>query len=380
MGPLAGIVIIEIASIGPGPMCAMLLADLGADVIRVDRIDPSDLGVPVPRRYDVMARRRRSIALDLRKPGAADVVLRLLETADGLIEGFRPGVMERLGIGPTPCLACNPRLVYGRMTGFGQTGPLAGMAGHDINYIALNGTLNAIGRAGERPVPPLNLVGDYGGGALYLALGMVAGLLNAQRGGRGDVIDAAMVDGAASLMTTFAGLRAMGSWSDERGVNILDGGAPWYDTYTTQDGLFMAVGAIEPKFFRELARLMGLDHTDIERQHDRAHWPTLRAKMTALFLTRTRTDWTAIFEGTDACVTPVLSLAEAPAHPHLAARATFETNDGVTAPAAAPRFTHASVPPYRAAPERGAQTMEILRNCGYSESQINDLRDAAMIA
>ncbi len=373
MGPLTGVKIIEIASIGPGPMCCMLLADLGAEVICVDRPDGQDIGLPIPRSKDFVARGRKSIALDLKKPETVEVLLRLVADADALIEGFRPGVAERLGFGPSACHAVNPRLVFGRMTGYGQSGPMAERAGHDLNYIALAGPLAAIGRAGEKPVPPLNLVGDYGGGALYLALGVLAGVLNARASGQGDVVDAAMVDGAASLMTMFCSLSAAGLWTSARGANLLDTGAPWYDVYETADGEFFAVGAIEPKFFRELARRIGLDENDVKRQYDRAHWPALRQKFETIFKTRRRDEWTALLQDTDACATPVLNLAEAARHPHLAARQSFLPGDGFVQPAPAPRFANAPLDPPRPAPEIGAHTAEILARCGYDKAGIEHL-------
>ena len=315
MGPLQGLRVVELASIGPGPMCAMLLADLGADVVRVDRLEPSGLGVPMAPRFDVHGRNRRSVAIDLKAAAGRDAVLRLVERADVLIEGFRPGVAERLGLGPAECQARNPRLVYGRMTGFGQSGPLAQAAGHDLNYIALTGALHAIGPAGGAPVPPLNLVGDYGGGALYLAFGLLAAIYERQSSGRGQVVDAAMVDGAASLMSVFNGLRAAGGWSEQRGSNLLDGGAPFYGVYETADGRHVALGPLEPKFFAEFARRVGLPERYVRGQHDRSLWPEMRAAIAGIVRTRTRDQWCAQLEGTDACFAPVLSLDEAPAHP-----------------------------------------------------------------
>jgi alpha-methylacyl-CoA racemase len=379
-GPLDGIRIIELAGIGPGPFCGMLLADMGADVIRIDRIGGSDLGVPTTKSTDFVARNRRVIALDLKQPQAIDIVLKLIERADALIEGFRPKVMERLGLGPDICLERNPRLVYGRMTGFGQEGPLSHAAGHDINYIALTGALASIGERGRKPVPPLNLIGDYGGGSLYLAIGILAGIVHARATGRGDVVDAAMVDGAASLMTIFYSLRASGRWSDERGDNILDGGAPWYDTYETGDGLYVAVGAIESKFFQELAHRIGLDETDVKRQHDREHWPALRAKMVAIFKTRTRAQWCALLEGTDACVTPVLTLQEAPGHRHMTARKTFDRDGEHPRPGAAPRFRDAGRESVRAAREAVSDCDLILQMCGLANEQIGSLRRAGVVA
>jgi alpha-methylacyl-CoA racemase len=370
MGPLAGIRIVELAGIGPGPMCAMLLADLGAEVILVERTGESGLGLPLKRKFAVTSRGRKSIALDLKKPEAIEAVLRLIAKSDGLIEGFRPGVMERLGLGPDVCMARNPKLVYGRMTGFGQQGPLAHAAGHDINYISLTGALHAMGRKGDRPVPPLNLVGDFGGGALYLAFGMMAAMLRAQKTGEGDVVDAAMVDGAASLMAMFFGLSAAGRWTDNRGENILDTGAPWYDVYETKDGKYFAIGAIETKFFAVLAERIGLGEEDRKRQYDVTYWPILKARITDIMRTKTRDEWSAILEGSDACATPVLSIAEAPNHPHMAARRTFETRAGVVQPGSAPRFARAGAPAVSPPPETGAQTKDLLALAGYSDAEV----------
>ena len=380
MGPLNGVTIVEMAGIGPGPFCAMLLADMGADVIRIDRIGGSDLGVPTPKSTDFVARNRRSIALDLKQPQAIEIVLKLIEGADALLEGFRPKVMERLGLGPDICLKRNPRLVYGRMTGFGQAGPLAQAAGHDINYIALTGALASIGERGRKPVPPLNLIGDYGGGSLYLAIGILAGIIHARSTERGDVVDAAMVDGAASLMTIFYSLKASGRWHDERGDNILDGGAPWYDTYETRDGLYLAVGAIESKFFQELARRIGLDDEDVRRQHDREHWPALRAHMSAIFKQKTRDEWCTLLEGSDACVTPVLTLEEAPRHPHMSGRNTFHRSEGHPRPGAAPRFRDAGVGDAAATHDTGSQCDAILEMCGFASEAIHSLRRAKIVA
>jgi alpha-methylacyl-CoA racemase len=368
------------AGIGPGPFCAMLLADMGAHVIRIDRVGGSDLGVPSPKSTDFVGRNRRSIALDLKHPQAIEIVLTLIAGADALVEGFRPKVMERLGLGPDICLKRNPRLVYGRMTGFGQEGPLSQAAGHDINYIALTGALASIGERGRRPVPPLNLIGDYGGGSLYLAIGILAGIINARSTGRGDVVDAAMVDGAASLMTIFYSLKASGRWHDTRGDNILDGGAPWYDTYETRDGLYLAVGAIESKFFQELARRIGLDEEDVRRQHDREYWPPLRAKMVAIFKRKTRDEWCALLEGTDSCVTPVLTLEEAPDHPHIRARNTFARTSGYPRPAAAPRFGNARTGNDRATQDALGECDAILDECGFASDEIRALRIAKIVA
>jgi alpha-methylacyl-CoA racemase len=340
MGPLTGIKIVELTGIGPGPMCAMLLADLGATVLRIDRPEPSDLGVPRPLRYDLLLRGRRCLALDLKHPDGKALALRLIERADALIEGFRPGVTERLGLGPEDCLARNPRLVYGRVTGWGQEGPLALAAGHDLNYIALAGAVHAFGRQGQPPTPPLNLIGDFGGGALYLAFGVVCGILEAQRSGRGQVVDAAMVDGAASLMTSFFGMMAAGLGSHERGTNTLDTGSHFYEVYECADGRWISVAAIEGKFYAELLRRLDIDPATMpSQQMDREHWPEAKARLAALFKTRTRDEWCAVLEGTDACFAPVLTTDEAPYHPHNKMRQTFVEIDGIVQPTPAPRFS-----------------------------------------
>ncbi len=370
-GPLAGIRIVELAGIGPGPFCAMVLADHGADVIRVDRPGPGAL--PMPR---ITGRGRRSIAVDLKQPEGVEIVLDLVAGADGLIEGYRPGVAERLGVGPGVCLARNPRLVYGRMTGWGQEGPLASTAGHDIDYIALTGALGAIG--GDRPVPPLNLVGDYGGGGMLLAFGMVAALLEATRTGRGQVVDAAVVDGAALLMTPIYELFGLGMWQDVRGVNLLDGGAPFYDTYECADGRYVAVGALEPQFYAELLEGLGLADDELPPQYDPTGWPTLRERFSEVFRTRTRDEWEAVFAGTDACVAPVLGLAEAPDHPHLRSRETFLEVGGVRQPGPAPRFAERSRPSPGSEP--GADTVALLTELGRSEDEIEDLRARGIVS
>ena len=336
-GPLHGLKVVELAGIGPGPFAAMLLADLGADVVRVDRVGRGS-PLSVDPRHDLLNRGKRSVAADLRGAPGRELVLALASRADALVEGYRPGVAERLGVGPAEVLARNPRLVYARMTGWGQDGPLAGSAGHDITYLAITGALHAIGREGGPPQVPLNLVGDFGGGSLYLVVGLLAALHEAARSGRGQVVDAAVTDGVAHLTTLFHGLAATGAWRAERGVNLLDTGAPFYDVYPAADGRYLAVGALEPQFYAEFIRLLD-PGDDLPEQYDRAQWPRLRARIAAAFATRTRAQWAEVFEGTDACVAPVLSLTEAPAHPHLAARGTFEQRGDVVQPAAAPRFS-----------------------------------------
>jgi alpha-methylacyl-CoA racemase len=379
MGPLNGLRVLEIAAIGPVPMAATLLADLGADVVRMDRPEPSGLGVPLPRHCDVHGRSRRSVAVDLKHPSGVDAVLTLVAGADVLLEGFRPGVAERLGIGPPACHARNPRLVYGRMTGYGQQGPLAQAAGHDLNYIALSGALHAIGPAGGAPVPPLNLVGDYGGGALYLGFGVMAALFERTRSGRGQVVDAAMVDGAASLMGLFQGLHAAGGWRDERASNLLDGGAPFYSTYETADGQHVALAALEPKFFAELARRIGLPAHFVRAQHDRAQWPNLREAIAQRIRMRTRDEWCARLEGSDACFAPVLSLHEVAKHRHAVARGTYVEVDGMAQPAPAPRFERSAPTPPRPAPEVGQHTDEVLREAGFDDETLGRLRGVGAI-
>jgi alpha-methylacyl-CoA racemase len=374
MGPLAGLRVIELASIGPGPFCAMLLADQGAQVVRIDRVEPGGLGVPMPPAYDVAGRSRRSVALDFKQPAGREAALRLIDRADVLIEGWRPGVAERLGLGPEDCLPRNPTLVFGRMTGFGQTGPLAQAAGHDLNYIALTGALHAIGGGDGKPAVPLNLVGDYGGGALYLAFGLMAALFERQRSGRGQVVDAAMVDGASSLMALFHGLAACGQWdAQHRAANLLDGGAPFYDTYEAADGRHVSLGPLEPKFFAELARRIGLDARYVARQYDRRLWPEMREAIAALMRSKTRDEWTALLEGSDACFAPVLTLAEAPAHAHARAREAFVDVAGVRQPAPAPRFSRSAPTAPTAAPVPGAHTREVLAEAGYTASEIETL-------
>jgi alpha-methylacyl-CoA racemase len=373
MGPLAGIRIVEIAGIGPVPYCAMMLADLGADIVRIDRPGAGAMTVDIPPAADVVNRNRRSVAIDLKKPGAADVVLRMIDSADGLLEGMRPGVMERLGLGPVRCLARRPELVYGRMTGWGQEGPLAATAGHDINYIALSGALGAMGPADSAPVPPLNLVGDYGGGAMYLAVGMLAGLIAARNTGKGQVVDAAMVDGATQLMSMFFALRTAGHWSGGRGENLLDGGAPYYGTYETGDGRYVAVGAIEPKFYAALLAGLGMKEDDLPPQNDTGRWPEIRATFAALFKQRTRDEWTEVFAGSDACVSPVLDLDEVAEFASNRARDVMVDVGGMMQPAPAPRFAETRPGRPRAAVASGADTRRVLDDAGFSRSEVEAL-------
>ncbi len=372
MGPLSGIRIVEFAGIGPGPFAAMLLSDMGADIIRIDR-----KGGRSPGRGEVTYRGRAAVALDMKKPEAVEAALKLIDGADGLIEGFRPGVMERLGVGPQICLERNPRLVYGRMTGWGQTGSLAQAAGHDINYIALSGALHSIGLRGGKPVPPLNLVGDFGGGALYLVMGMLAALIDAQRSGKGQVVDAAMTDGAASLMAMFYGMKSMGMWADSRGENLLDSGAHFYDTYETKDGKFVAIGSIEPQFYQELLSRCGINDPDFAAQMDRTSWKKLKAKLVVVFKTKTRDEWDAIMLGSDVCYAPVLSLAEAPDHPHNSARETFVEVAGVTQPGPAPRFSR--TPGAVQGPPQAADNRSSLGRWGFTDSEISVLERSGAI-
>lgn len=378
-GPLAGIRIVELGGVGPTPFTAMLLSDLGADVIRLDRPTGYDGGAPVEARFNLLNRGRRSAVFDLKNPAAVAAVLRLTGRADAVLEGFRPGVAERLGLGPDQCMAVNPALVYGRMTGWGQDGPLAEQPGHDINYISLTGVLHSVGRADEPPAIPLNLAGDFGGGALYLALGVVSALLESRTSGRGQVVDAAMVDGSASLMTLFYGLFAAGYWTDERGVNRLDSGAPWYNVYETADGGWISVGANESRFWRNLLRIMGLDEAELPDQHDKAQWPAMRERFTAVFRTRTRDEWCALAAGQQACLTPVLSLTEAPHHAHLRARGTFLEVDGVVQPAPAPRFSRTPGVIQRPPAEPGDHTDEVLRDWGFTPAELTALRHRGAI-
>jgi alpha-methylacyl-CoA racemase len=380
-GPLAGIRIVEFAGIGPGPFCGMMLADHGAEVIRIDRASGSRGGSQPVTSKDVLARGRKSIAIDLKSAEGVALARKIAARADGIIEGFRPGVMERLGLGPEELLEDNPKLVYGRMTGWGQTGPYAPYAGHDINYIALAGALAHFGRAGGKPTPPINMVGDFGGGGMMLAFGMVSALLHVARGGEGQVIDAAMTDGTAILMSMMHGMKAMGVWSEELGVNMLDTGAHFYDTYETADGKFVSIGSIEPQFYAELRRIAGLaEDKDFDAQHDRAQWGSLKDKLTALFKSKTRQEWDALMEHTDVCYAPVLTMSEAVVHPHNMARGTFVEVGGAMQPAPAPRYSGTRNATPQPAPMPGDQTKEILESLGICASEIGRLREAGTVA
>jgi alpha-methylacyl-CoA racemase len=380
-GPLAGVRVVEIGGIGPGPFCAMLLADLGAEVLRVDRavggglVGPSD-----DHATELLNRGRRSIAVDLKHPDGPEVVLGLVEVADVLMEGFRPGVTERLGIGPDACLARNPRLIYGRMTGYGQDGPMAQAVGHDLNYVAQSGVLSMIGRRDQPPTPPLSLVGDFGGGGMVLALGIVAALVERERSGTGQVIDAAMVEGAALLGTPFFGYVQTGAWATERGTNIVDSGAPFYDVYETADGRWLSVGAMEPQFYAALLDLLGLSDEDLPHQHDKSAWPAMKQRFADVIRTRTRDEWCAAAEGVEACVAPVLGVDEVEHDPHLAARGAFVRHDGLLQPAPAPRFSRTPAALSRRPPLPGEHTTEALADWGFDDARIAALRDAGAIA
>ncbi len=381
MGPLEGITIIELAGIGPGPFCAMMLADMGADVIRVDRAGAVRGGDPDAPPKDVLLRNRRSIGIDLKNPDGVEAVLKMVESADGLIEGFRPGVTERLGIGPEDCAARNPKLVYGRMTGWGQEGPYALAAGHDINYIALAGALQPIGRAGGPPHPPLNLVGDFGGGGMYLAFGMVCAILEAQRSGQGQVVDTAMVDGAASLINFIWGMKSMGVWNTERGTNLLDTGSHFYDVYECSDGEYVSIGSIEPQFYAELLQLSGLGaQDDLAPQMDREQWPAMSERLADIFRSKSRDEWCEIMEHTDVCFAPVLSPEEAAQHPHNVARGTFVEVGGVTQAGPAPRFSRTSPEISRPSPHPGQHTDEILSQFGLDDDDIAKLHQTGAVS
>jgi len=374
MGPLQGVKVIELAGIGPGPFAGTLLSDMGADVVRVERADWVDR-MQGPYGFWVDGRGRRSVGVDLKHPDGVETVLRLVEQADALIEGYRPGVTERLGLGPDACFARNPRLVYGRMTGWGQEGPLALAAGHDINYISVAGALAHFGRAGQPPTPPLNLVGDYGGGGMFLAFGIVCALFEAKSSGQGQVIDAAMVDGAAYLMGPIWGLRNMGGLSDERGTNLLDTGAPFYDAYETADGKWVSIGSIEPQFYAELLQRLGIEPEGLPAQNDRAGWPAMKDRLTAIFRTRTRDEWTALLEGTDVCFGPILTMTEAAEHPHIKERGTVVNYHDILQPAPAPRFSRTEAEIQGPAVAPGHDTEAVLASFGFSAAEV-----AALVA
>ena len=380
MGPLEGVKIVELAGIGPGPFCCMLLADMGAEVIRVDRAANVGKGKGDEHRFDLRNRGRRNIAIDLKTPEGVVAVLRLIDQADAVIEGFRPGVMERLGLGPDLCLKRNPKLVYGRMTGWGQDGPIAHTAGHDINYIALSGVLSTIGEAGRPPVPPLNLVGDYGGGALYLAVGVLAGIIKARGNGQGQVIDCSMVEGSASLATMVFGALAAGAWNEARGQNRTDGGAHFYTTYETKDGEFVSIGSIEPQFYALLLKHTGVDPASLAPQADRARWPANKEIFAKVFKTRTRDEWAKIMQQTDICFAPVLKPSEALREPHNVARASFVEVDGIKQPAPAPRFLGTPTKVARRPARAGEHTREVLADWGFSKTEIDGLYRARAVA
>jgi alpha-methylacyl-CoA racemase len=377
MGPLAGLRVIEIAGLGPGPFAAMVLADMGADVIRIDRPGGGLFGAGTP--HDLLNRGKRSICIDLKRPEGVETVLRLVDGADALLEGFRPGVVEKLGIGPQACLARNPRLAYGRMTGWGQDGPMAQEAGHDINYIALSGALHAIGRRGEAPAVPLNLIGDFGGGGLLLAFGLVCAMLEAKGSGRGQVVDAAMVEGAALLMASIYGANQSGYWSDDRGTHLLDSGAHFYDVYETADGKWVSIGAIEPQFYAALLDRLGLAGEDLPAQMDQAAWPELKQRFQSLFKTKTRDEWCAVFENSDACFAPVLAMGELHEHPHNRARDTFFEINGARQPRPAPRFSRTAAEIQRPPATIGEHSDEILGDAGCSPAEIAALRESGAV-
>jgi alpha-methylacyl-CoA racemase len=380
VGPLQGVKIVELAGIGPGPFAGMLLSDMGADIIRVDRAAQVNPAVFEKTNLEPLYRGRRSIGVDLKSPEGVELVLKLVEKADALFEGYRPGVTERLGLGPDVCLDRNPKLVYGRMTGWGQEGPLAQAAGHDIDYIAVAGALAHFGREGSKPTPPINLVGDFGGGGMLMAFGLVCGILEAQRSGKGQVLDAAMVDGTAILMTMMWGLKQIGYWDERLGANILDSGAPFYDTYETSDGKFIALGSLEPQFYAELIQRLGLDGEELPPQMDKSGWPALRTRFTDLFKSKTRDEWDAILSGGDACFAPVLTMSEATDNEHIKARKTIIERDGVPQPAPAPRFSRTEAEVQRSAPWPGQHTDEALTDWGLDAADVTKLREAGAIA
>ncbi len=374
MGPLAGVKVVEIAGIGPGPFCAMMLADMGAEVIRVDR-----KGAKGGSKFDVLQRGRKSIAVDLKKPEGVETVLKLIDKADALIEGFRPGVMERLGLGPDVALGRNPKLVFGRMTGWGQDGPMAHAAGHDLNYIALTGMLHSMGRADQPPAPPLNLVGDFGGGGMMLAFGIVCAILESQKSGKGQVVDAAMTDGASVLGAMMYGFHASGMWTNDRYANMLDGGAHFYDCYECADGKYVSIGSIEPQFYALLLEKTGINDPEFEHQHDKSKWPSLKQKVANVLKTKTRDEWSEIMEGTDVCFAPVLNLEEAVKHPHNVARKTYVEIEGVPQPAPAPRFSRTEAVVQRPPAQAGEHTDEALKEWGLSDDDLAALKSAEAI-
>lgn len=373
MGPLEGVKIVEMAGIGPAPFCAMLLADMGAEVIRVDRLTASGIGIAVPPEFDLLNRNKRSLGIDIKSEEGRETLLDLIAQSDVLIEGFRPGVMERLGLGPDDCLTVNPKLVYGRMTGWGQDGPLSQAAGHDINYIALTGALAAIGKQGEAPVIPLNLIGDFAGGSLYLAMGVLAAVLAVRNGGSGQVVDAAVIDGTANLLSLIYSYRQAGFWSLDRGVNVIDGGAPFYDVFETQDGKYISLGAVEGKFYREFLQRAGIADEDLPPQNNPKSWPQLKKRFADLFKTKTRDQWCELLEGTDACFAPVLDLEECISHPHNQHRGIYQSVGGVTHPAPAPRFSKTASEISSGASSIGSDSAAILKDWGLSDARIDRL-------
>lgn len=380
MGPLIGLKVIELAGLGPTPFCGMLLGDMGADVLRIDRLTAADLGVEFATEYDLRNRNKRSIAIDMKSPEGIAVLMELISQADILLEGFRPGVAERLGVGPEDCWQRNPRLVYGRATGWGQTGPMAQVAGHDINYIALTGALACIGPADGAPVPPLNLLGDYGGGGMYLAFGLICAVHEAKTSGKGQVVDAAMIDGVSSLMTVFHAFQQTGQLEPRRGANLLDGGAPYYGCYQTRDGKYVAVGAIEARFYSILLEHLDIDPQSLPDREDRTQWPALRSRLEAVFVTRTRDEWAKLFEHTDACVSPVLTLEEVQFHPHNQARSLLAEVEGVRQPQPAPRLSRTPGQIVRGAPRRGEHTLEILSEWGIDSTLTRNALESRAVA
>jgi alpha-methylacyl-CoA racemase len=379
MGPLAGIKIVEMSGIGPAPFCGMLLADMGADVIRIDRLQAADLGFAIPARYDFPNRSKQAVAIDIKAEQGVATVKQLIATADMLIEGFRPGVMERLGLGPDVCHAVNPRLIYGRMTGWGQDGSMSALAGHDINFISMTGALAAIGAQDGPPIPPLNLVGDFAGGSLYLAMGMLAALHEVRHSGKGQVVDAAMVDGVANLMAMHFGYRQAGIWENRRGSNAVDGGSPYYTTYATLDGKYMAVGAVEKRFYIELLEKLGMTEVDLPDQNDQRRWPELRKALAAAFITKTRDDWAEVFANSDACVTPVLDMDECIIHPFAVERGIFETRAGANEPRPAPRFSRTPSEIRNAPADPVTETQKSLKAWGLTQAQIDRLLVSGVI-